>query len=352
MARARPGVEETPFGRLPDGRPVSLFTVANTAGMLLRVASYGTIITELHVPDRAGNPGDVVLGFDNLAPYLGHHPYFGCTVGRVANRIGHARLVLDGVEYVLSRNAGRHHLHGGFHGLDKVLWEAEPLPAPALGVRFSHVSPDGTEGYPGRLAVSVTMALSPGNVLTMTFEAATDRPTAVSLTNHSYFNLAGGGDVLGHELQVLASRYAATDAELIPTGELEPVAGTALDFGTPRLVGARLAELAGQPQGGYDHYFVLDHLEAGPVLAARLAEPRTGRTMELHTTAPGFQLYSGNGLDGTLVGKRGMIYRRHSGLCLEAHGFPDAMHHPAFTGVILRPGEQFRQVTSYRFGVI
>jgi len=341
-------VSSAPFGILPDGRVAELHTLANGNGVVVRVADYGTIITELHVPDRAGQAGDVVLGFDRLAPYLGVHPYFGCTVGRVANRIARGRFTLDGRAYSLAVNNGPNHIHGGLTGFDKALWRAEPLPGPATGVRFAHTSPDGDEGYPGRLEVAVVMTLSDDNALTIDYTATTDRPTPVNLTNHTYFNLAGEGDVLGHELQLYAGRFTPVDETMIPTGELRPVHGTPLDFTTATAIGARLGQLVGD-QPGYDHNFVLDGGGARPALAARVHEPRTGRVMEVLTTEPGLQLYTGNYLDGTLTGKRGVTYRRHSGFSLEAQHFPDAVNHPGFPDVILRPGRTYRQTTVYAF---
>lgn len=341
-------VQAAPFGNMPDGRAVDLYTLTNARGLVVRVTNYGTIITELLVPDRSGVPGDVVLGFDNLEPYLATHPYFGATVGRVANRIARGRFSLDGQVYTLAINNGPNHLHGGLNGFDKAVWQAEPLPGPVAGVRFSHVSPDGDEGYPGRLDVTVVMTLTEAGALTLEYTATTDRPTPVNLTNHSYFNLVGRGDVLGHELQLFAGHFTPVDEHMIPTGALAPAQGTPLDFTRPTPIGARLAQLVGD-RPGYDHNFAIDGGGRRMMRAARLVEPYSGRVMEVSTTEPGIQLYTGNYLDGTLTGKRGAVYREHAGLSLEAQHFPDAVNHPGFPDTILRPGQTYRQTTVYTF---
>lgn len=338
------------FGRMPDGRPVRLFTLTNAHGLMARVTDYGTIITELHVPDRAGRLGDVVLGFDNLAQYLAVHPYFGCTVGRVANRIARGRFTLDGKEYTLAINNGPNHLHGGLVGFDKAVWQAEPLPGPVAGVKFTHVSPDGDEGYPGRVDVTVAMSLTDANALIIEYTAATDRATPVNLTNHSYFNLAGEGNVLGHELLLSAETYTPADETDIPTGVIAPVQGTPLDFTRPTPIGARLDKVPDHGHG-YDHNVVVTRVGGGLTVAARVFEPVTGRAMEVLTTEPGLQLYTGNYLDGTLTGKRGIRYLQHAGLSLEAQHFPNSVNHPGFPSTILRPGGTYRQTTVYAFSV-
>lgn len=338
-------VEAARFGTLPDGSPVQVFSLTNGHGLVAKLTDWGATLTALQVPDRAGRPADVVLGFDRLEPYLGGHPYFGSTVGRVANRIAHGRFTLDRHEVQLARNEGEHHLHGGPVGFDKVLWRSQALDG---AVRFTHVSPDGDQGYPGRLAVSVTVTLTEDDALVFEYEATTDRPTPVSLTNHAWFNLAGGGDILGHMLWLAADGYTPTGADQIPTGELRPVAGTPLDFTRPATIGSRLAELGGEPPG-YDHNFVVRGGGQGLFLAARVGDPVSGRVLEVSTTEPGLQLYTGNHLDGTITGKGGVVYRRHAGLCLEAQGFPDAVNHAAFPSVVLRPGAQYRQATQFRF---
>jgi aldose 1-epimerase len=290
----------------------------------------------------------VVLGFDNLAQYLGGHPYFGCTIGRVANRIARGRFTLDGKVCTLAINNGPNHLHGGVKGFDKMLWQGEPLSGPVAGVRFSHASPDGDEGYPGRLDLAVVMTLTDGNALVIDYTATTDRPTPVNLTNHTYFNFAGTGDILGHELMLAADRYTPTDAATIPTGELRPVRGTPFDFTVPRPIGARVGELPGPPRG-YDHNFVLSGAGGVRALAARVLEPVTGRAMDVSTTQPGVQLYTGNFLDGTLTGKRGVAYRQYAGFTLETQHFPDSVNQQSFPSTILRPGETYRQSTAYQF---
>lgn len=339
---------QTQFGTMPDGRPVDLYTLTNANGAVLKVINYGTIITELHVPDRTGQLGDVVLGFDNLAQYLAGHPYFGCTVGRVANRIAGAKFTLDGKTYTLAANNGPNHLHGGLKGFDKVLWQAEPQTD--ASVKFTYTSPDGEEGYPGNLAVTVVMTWTDQNELVLEYTATTDKPTPVNLTNHSYFNLACEGTILGHVLMLSASQYTPADVSLIPTGEIKPVAGTPLDFTTPTPIGARFDQLDTNPRG-YDHNFVINRAGKGLALAARVFEPNTGRVMEVFTTEPGVQLYTGNFLDGSLKGKRGVVYSQYTGFCLETQHSPDAVNKPAFPSIILRPGHTYHQTTVYRFSV-
>jgi aldose 1-epimerase len=353
-ASAEPGVRKAPFGKLPDGTEVDLYTLTNARGMVAKVATYGGIVTELHVPDRNGKLGDVVLGFDNLEAYLKGHPYFGCITGRVANRIANGKFTLDGREYTLAVNNGPNHLHGGIKGFDKAVWAARILPNSETrpGVELTYTSPDGEEGYPGNLKVTVRYILTPNNALRIEYEATTDKPTIVNLTNHSYFNLAGKGDVLEHELRLFASRYTPTDSNLIPTGELKPVAGTPMDFTTPAKIGARIAQTGGDPTG-YDHNYVIDQ-QAGsganrPARAAEVYEPTTGRVLSMRTTEPGVQLYTGNFLDGSLTGKGGVVYGKHAGFCLEAQKFPNAVNTPGFPSVVLRPGETYRQITVYAF---
>jgi aldose 1-epimerase len=342
----RASVRKSAFGKLPDGTAVTLYTLTNANGLTAKVATYGTIITELHVPDRDGKPGDIVLGFDNLAQYLKGHPYFGCTVGRVANRIAKGRFMLDGKTYALAINNGPNHLHGGLKGFDKVVWKAEPRAGAA--VKFTYTSRAGEEGYPGTLTVAVTMALTDDNELRLDYRATADKPTPLNLTNHSYFNLAGEGDVLGHELMIAAKQYTPSDSASIPTGEIKPVIGTPMDFTKPLPIGARFAQLSNEPVG-YDHNYVLNRASKGTLLAARVYEPRSGRLMEVHTTQPGVQLYTANYLDGSLTGKRGVVYRQHSGFCLETQHYPDSVHQPRFPSVILRPGQTYRHSTIHKF---
>jgi aldose 1-epimerase len=357
----------SPFGQLSTGQAVELFTLTNANGLIAKVTNYGTIITELHVPDRQGKLTDVVLGFDNLQPYLKRHPYFGASVGRVANRIAKGRFTLDGKAYQLPINNGPNHLHGGLKGFDKVLWQAEPQPGrdasprrPPAGqdgrlgeaslpaaIKFTYTSPDGEEGYPGVLAVAVTMTLTDANELRLDYTATTDKPTPINLTNHSYFNLAGQGDVLAYELMIPAESYTPSDNDLIPTGEISPVAGTPMDFRQPQPIGARFSQLHKKPIG-YDTNFVLP-AGKGLQLAARVHDPKSGRVMEAHTTEPAIQFYSANFLDGSLTGKRGVVYTQYSGFCLEAQHFPDAVNQPKFPSTILRPGQTYRQTTVYKF---
>jgi aldose 1-epimerase len=335
--------QRTDFSTLPSGEAVSLFTLTNTNGLVARITNYGTIVTELLVPDRSGKMGDVVLGFDNLAQYLKGHPFFGCSVGRVANRIAKAKFSLNGKTYTLAVNNGPNHLHGGLKGFDKVIWQAEPQPGAA--VKFSYTSRDGEEGYPGNLATTVLIALTDANELRLDYTATTDQPTPVNLTNHSYFNLAGQGDVLSHELMIAADQYTPSDAELIPTGEIKPVQGTPLDFTSPKAIGSRI----GQVNSGYDHNFVIRGGGKELVLAARVLEPKSGRVMEVHTTEPGIQLYTGNFLNGSLTGKGGFVYQRHTGFCLETQHFPDSINQPKFPSIVLNPGQTYRQTTTYKF---
>jgi aldose 1-epimerase len=344
------------FGTTPAGEDVELYTLRNTHAVEVRITNYGGIVTRLLVPDGDGIPGDIVLGYDSLSSYLAGSPYFGAIVGRYGNRIARGRFVLDGTEYTLARNNGENHLHGGLKGFDKVVWQAEPYEGEAeTGLRLSYVSDDGEEGYPGRLSVTVTYALTNENELRIEYQAETDKPTVVNLTHHSYFNLAGhdSGDILGHELELAASRYTPVDSGLIPTGELRPVAGTPMDFREPISIGARIEEADEQLRfgGGYDHNFVLDGYDGSLRFAARVYEPTSGRVMEVYTTEPGIQFYSGNFLDGSNVGKGGTPYEYRSGFCLETQHFPDSPNQPQFPSTVLRPGERYESTTVYRFTV-
>ncbi len=339
-------IQTSDFGKTAEGAPVELYTLTNANGLAAKITNYGTIITELHVPDRRGQLGDVVLGFDNLGQYLKGHPYFGSTVGRFANRIAKGEFALDGKTYKLATNNGPNHLHGGLKGFDKKVWKAEPQGGAT--VRFSYTSPDGEEGYPGKLAVEVTMSLADANELRIDYVATTDKATPVNLTNHSYFNLAGSGDILSHELMLAADSYTPSDATLIPTGEIKAVKDTPMDFTTSRPIGSRFSELKGEPVG-YDHNYVLNNDARNLGVGARVHDPASGRVMEMRTTQPGVQLYTGNFLNGSLTGKRGVVYTRHSGFCLETQHFPDSVHRPNFPSVILQPGQPYRQTTIYRF---
>jgi aldose 1-epimerase len=350
-------VVRSAFGSMPDGRTVERFALRNAHGLEVSAITYGGIITSLRVPDRQGRMGDVVLGFDALDPYLAGTPYFGAIIGRYGNRIGGGRFELDGTTYQLATNDGANHLHGGNVGFDKVLWAGEPFQSDtSVGVVFSYTSPDGEEGYPGTLDVQVTYTLTDSDRLVFDYHATTDAPTPVNLTQHSYFNLGGegSGTILDHELFVAASAYTPVDEGLIPTGEIATVEGTPFDFRERTAIGARID--ADDPQlalgPGYDHNFVLDTAGEGLLsLAARVVEPTSGRTMEILTDQPGLQFYSGNFLDGTLVGKSGRPYVHRGGFCLETQHFPDSPNQPAFPSTILRPGQEYRTRTVYAFGV-
>jgi len=350
-------IEKECFGRLPDGREVSLFKLTNAHGVRADIMDYGGTVVRLFVPDRDGRMGDVVLGFDNLSDYLDKSPYFGCIVGRYANRIARGRFVLDGTEYRLATNDHGNHLHGGIRGFDKVLWDAEPLQCDgAVGLKLTYTSPDGEEGYPGTLKTTVTYRLTNNNELKIEYRAETDKPTVVNLTNHTYWNLAGPGvcDILSHVLMINADRFTPVDATLIPTGEIRPVAGTPLDFRKPTPIGARINADDEQLKlaGGYDHNFVLNKPAPGAIsLAARVYEPHTGRVLEVWTTEPGIQFYSGNFLDGTITGKGGKVYKHRYGFCLETQHYPDSPNHPNFPSVVLRPGQTYQTTTVYKLGV-
>jgi aldose 1-epimerase len=338
------------FGKTKDGKEVMLFTLTNAQNATLKVSTYGGTITALEVPDKDGNFADVVLGFNNFQDYLGAHPFFGVIAGRYANRIALCRFTLDGVEYKLAATDGRHHLHGGVVGFDKVVWDGEEVKtADAVGVKLTYLSKDGEEGYPGNLRTTVTYWWNNNNELVIEYEAETDKPTVINLTNHSYFNLSGegSGDILGHEIMINADRYTAVDNELIPTGELAPVEGTALDLRTTKPIGAGFTEL----KDGYDHNYVLNKEGDELSLAARVSDPKSGRKMEVYTTQPGVQFFTGNTMDGTLKGKSGRIYHKHAGFCLETQHFPDSPNHPSFPTTRLNPGETFREKTIYKFFV-
>lgn len=347
-------VTRQPFGTAPDGQAVELITLTNANGVELRAMTYGAIIVSLKVPDRAGKLGDVVLGYDSLAGYVKSSPYFGAVVGRYGNRIAKGKFTLDGTAYTLAVNNGPNALHGGLKGFDKVVWHANTLhSADGVGIRFHYVSKDGEEGYPGTLSASVTYVLTDSNEVHVAYEATTDKATPLNLTQHSYFNLAGTGDILAHVLTLHADRYTPVDSTLIPTGELAPVAGTPFDFTAPHAVGERINADHQQLKfgGGYDHNFVLTRADTGLTLAAVLKEPTSGRVLEVRTTEPGVQFYSGNFLDGTLTGKGGTVYAHRTGLCLETQHFPDSPNQAAFPSTILRPGQTYRSRTVWRFGV-
>ncbi|MEN3337359.1 MAG: aldose 1-epimerase [Acidobacteriota bacterium] len=348
------GVAHAPWGKTQDSTPVELYTLTNSHGIEVRAMTYGGIITSIRVPDRSAKIADVVLGFDTLDGYLRDSPYFGAIVGRYGNRIAKGQFTLDGRTYKLAVNNGPNHLHGGMRGFDKQVWTARPVDGPAgVGVAFSRVSPDGEEGYPGNLTATVTYTLTDTNQLIVRYEATTDKATPVNLTQHTYFNLAGTGDILGHVLTINADRYTPVDATLIPTGELAPVDGTPFDFRKPTPIGARISQPDPQLKNGngYDHNWVLNRTGEGLQLAARVLEPGTGRTLEVSTTQPGVQFYSGNFLDGTLKGKQGAVYKFRSGFCLETQHYPDSPNHPAFPTTIVKPGEPYSSETVFAFGV-
>jgi aldose 1-epimerase len=338
---------EDRVAELPDGRPVTRFTLANAAGVTVRLTDYGARVVGVEMPDRAGNVADIVLGHDTLDGWRRDTAYFGATVGRYANRIGGARFTLDGRAYVLTANEGPNQLHGGRHGFDQVAWDAAPVQCDdAVGVMLSYLSRAGEEGFPGNLQATVTYWLTRANVLAVVFAATTDAPTVVNLAHHSYWNLAGhaAGSVADHELLIEADAYTPTDDALIPTGALAPVAGTPLDFTQPRRIGDGLAQ---QP-AGYDHNFVLRGSAGTLRRAARLVAPTSGRALEVFTDQPGMQFYTANHLDGSTEGKGGAVYARHGGLCLETQHFPDSPNRPAFPSTVLRPSETYRHVMEHR----
>ena len=343
-------VERTPFGEL-NGSVVEVFTLTSPDGAEVRVMPYGGIILSVRVPDRDGRLEDVVLGFDSLGEYVDDPAYFGALIGRHANRIRGGRFSLDGREYQLPVNNGENHLHGGPRGFHKVLWSARPLDD---GVALEYTSPDGDEGYPGTLRATVTYRWTAGHALSVDYEAETDAATPVNLTQHTYFNLSGDPEreILGHLLQLNADRFTPVDDGLIPTGEVARVDSTPFDFRQPCPMGARIGQKHPQfdAPGGYDHNFALRG-DGSLSMAARVVEPRSGRVLELHTTEPGVQFYSGNFLNGEAVGKGGIPYEHRCGFCLEPQHFPDAPNQPAFPSTILRPGEQYTSRTVYRFGV-
>lgn len=345
------------FGVLPDaGGHVEQFTLANAHGIEVRVITYGAIITSLLTPDRTGALGDIVLGYDSLSSYVTDAAYFGAVVGRYANRIAHGTFTLDGHAYTLAQNDGRNALHGGRRGFNKVIWSGEPFTHDdSVGVMLRYTSQDGEEGYPGNLQVGVTYTLTPNDELIVDYEGTTDKPTPVSLSQHSYWNLHGGGTgtILDHVLTLDASHYTPVDSTLIPLGEIAPVAGTPFDFRTPTAIGARIDQSDTQLRfgHGYDHNFVLDRTGPGLVHAARLVDTTTGRTLDIATTEPGIQFYTGNFLDGSVHGKHGQAYAHRGAVALETQHYPDSPNHSAFPSTILRPGDTLRSRTVFTFGV-
>lgn len=350
QVRKEPAVTASVFGKMPDGRDVRIFELTHVNGLRARVMEYGAILVSVEVPDRQGKLDDVALGFDDLDSYVQRNPMFGATVGRYANRVAGASFRLDGVEYPITKNSGPNHIHGGNDKrFDRILWTGSPYRTDdEAGVRFTYLSPDGEEGFPGNLSCTVAYALTNRNELRITYSATTDKPTIVNFSNHSYFNLAGAGhgDVLSHELTINAPWYTPAGEGLIPTGEIRVVAGTPLDFTTPHRIGERIAEVADTL--GYDHNYVLKGSYGQSALAVRVYEPTTGRVMEVTTTEPGVQLYTGNHL-GTVKGRAGRTYGRHGGFCLETQHFPDSPNKPHFPSTVLRPGQTYLTTTTFTF---
>lgn len=346
----------TLFGTTADGKAVDIINLHNGNGLEMQVLTYGGIIRSLKTRDRDGVSDDIVLGHDSVAAYEANSPYFGSLIGRVGNRIANGMFTLDKQTYTLAKNNGPNHLHGGVKGWDKVIWKAEPFQdRTGVGVRLEYTSADGEEGYPGTVTAHVVYTLTPDNTLVVDYHATTDKATVINLTQHSYFNLAGARatDILGHALQINADRYTPVDDGLIPTGELATVEGTPFDFRTAIAIGARI-NTAGNVQldrgKGYDHNYVLTRSGDGLQVAARVHEPTTGRTLEISTTEPGVQLYTGNFLDGTITGKGGRVYPHRSGFCLETQHFPDSPNKPDFPSITLRPGGEYRSKTVFAFG--
>ncbi len=352
----RLSIDKSSFGRTADGQEVDLFTLTNSQGVKVKVATYGGIVTSVQTPDRTGKLGEIALGFDSLEDYLKGHPYFGAICGRVANRIAKGKFTIDGVEYQVATNNGDNHLHGGIKGFDKVVWKAKASQAPGeVRLELSYLSPAGEEGYPGALQTTVTYSLNDKNEFTIAYAATTDKTTTLNLTNHAYWNLADGGasDVLGHRLTLFADQYLPVDAGAIPTGEIASVKGTPMDFTQETTIGERIEAVPGAAPGGYDHCYVVRRRAGGAplTLAALVVEPTSGRVMEVYTTEPGVQLYTGNFLDGSLS-SRGATFEKRHGFCLETQHFPDGVNQPKFPTTLLGPGETFRSTTVHKFSAI
>jgi aldose 1-epimerase len=343
-----------PFGQTKEGVPIDIYTLTNSKGVEARICNYGGVVVSLKVPDRNGQMGDVVLGFDNFAGYLTPPPYFGALIGRYGNRIAKGKFTLDGHQYTLATNDIPNSLHGGVKGFDKVVWTAKPLVTPqGAALELSYLSKDGEEGYPGNLSVKATYTLTEDNALKLEFVATTDKDTVVNLTHHSYFNLAGKGTILDHVVMIPADRTTPVDSTLIPIGELKPVEGTPFDFRTATSIGARIGQNDEQLKfgKGYDHNWVINKPMGKLGLMARVSEPTTGRVMEVLSDEPGLQFYSGNFLDGTLTGKKGQAYQLRSGFCMEPQHYPDSPNHPQFPSTELKPGQTFKNTIIYRFSV-
>jgi len=347
-------IEKQPFGKTTDGVLVDLYTFTNEKEMEVKITNYGGIVVSIRIPDRDGKMGDVVLGYDTVDGYIKESPYFGALIGRYGNRIAKGKFTLDGVEYTLAVNNGENHLHGGLKGYDKVVWKAEEVISKnTVGLKLSYLSTDGEEGYPGNLDITVNYTLTNDNELKIDYSATTDKKTVVNLTNHSYFNLAGEGNILNHKVMINADRFNPVDVGLIPTGELREVKGTPMDFTQPTAIGERIN--ADDEQlvfgGGYDHNWILNRTNNDLTLVARVLEPTTGRVLEVLTTEPGLQFYSGNFLDGSITGKGNNVYEKRDGFCMETQHFPDSPNQSNFPSVVLNPGEQYKCSTIYKFSV-
>ena len=332
-----------------DGKKVYLYTLTNTNGLKAEIINFGGIITKLYVPDRKGNFADIVLGCDTLEDYISKGGYFGALIGRYGNRIAKGKFKLNGVEYKLAQNNGENHLHGGIKGFNKVVWDAEEMKADnGIALKLFYLSEDGEEGYPGILSCTVIYTLTNDNELKISYEAETDKTTVINLTNHSYFNLGGhnSGDILGHEIMLRADYFLPVDAGLIPTGRIEPVKGTPMDFTNPKTIGSRIEQVT----GGYDHNYCLNSSDGSLALAAEVYEPDSGRIMQIFTTQPGIQFYTGNFLNGSSKGK-GAVYYKHNGFCLETQHFPDSPNRANYPTVVLRPGQKYKQLTVHKFFV-
>jgi aldose 1-epimerase len=352
LSAATPKLDKRSYGKTRTGAAVDLYTLTNSNGMEVSITNYGARVATLKVPDRAGKMADVVLGFDSLQGFLGDNPYFGAVVGRYGNRISKGRFTLNGKEYKLATNNGPNALHGGLIGFDKVVWQGQQMGN--SGVKLTYVAKDGEEGYPGNLTTSVEYTLTDANELRLNYSATTDKDTVLNVTNHTYFNLAGegSGDILGHRLQLFADRFTPVDATLIPTGELKPVAGTPFDFRQPHLIGERINAATDEQikfGGGYDHNWVLNGNMGTLRPAARVLEPKSGRVMEVSTTEPGIQFYTGNFLDGAIKGKGGKAYNKRYAFCLETQHYPDSPNKPNFPSVVLKPGQKFASTTVFKF---
>jgi aldose 1-epimerase len=352
-ARARLGIERRPYGEV-EGNAVDLYTLTNANGLEMRVTNYGGIVVSCMVPDRAGHTEDIVLGYNQLEGYVKNNPYFGCIVGRYGNRIAQAKFTLEGQEYTLAQNDGENNLHGGIKAFDKVVWDARArMGDERVGVAFQYRSQDGEEGFPGNLDVTVTYTLTNDDAFRIDYFATTDKTTVVNLTNHSHWNLAGegSGDILGHELMLNADHFTPVDEGLIPTG-IETIEGTPFDFRIPTAIGARIDNDDEQLNfgKGYDQNWVLNKEQEGAMtLAATVYEPQSGRFMEVFTTEPGIQFYTGNFLDGTVIGKSGKAYESRNAFCLETQHYPDSPNNPDFPSVVLKPGEEYKTATIYKF---